>query len=149
MSRLKSFFRPNFRFLITFFNPKVWFIFDYIFVMKKALLLNHESYMFSYFLSLSYLPLRVLECTRILNKLQHSKIENCVKGKRLDITRLAEWRPTVIGRNLIWALSWENLFLSYANNKGAEHPRRLISAFVVRCLDNIISLVSIFQISRL
>ena len=39
-----------------------------------------------------------------------------------------------------------------ANNKGADqpvHPHSLISAFVVRCLDSIISIVFIFQISRL
>ena len=38
-----------------------------------------------------------------------------------------------------WASLWDNLFLPYANNKGADqpaHPRSLISAFVVRCLDN-------------
>ena len=42
--------------------------------------------------------------------------------------------------------------MSYANNKGADqtaHPRSLISAFVVRCLDSIISLNSIAEISRL
>ena len=42
--------------------------------------------------------------------------------------------------------------MSYANNKGADqpaHPRSLISAFVVRCLDRIISLDSIAEISRL
>ena len=42
--------------------------------------------------------------------------------------------------------------LSYANNKGADqsaHPRSLISIFVVRCLDSIISLDSIAEISRL
>ena len=42
--------------------------------------------------------------------------------------------------------------MSYANNKGADqpvHPHSLISAFVVRCLDNIISLDSIAKISRL
>ena len=36
-----------------------------------------------------------------------------------------------------------------ANNKGADqhaHPRSLIRVFVVRCLDSIISLVSIFDI---
>ena len=36
--------------------------------------------------------------------------------------------------------------MSYANNKGADqpaHPRSLISAFVVRCLDSVISLDSI------
>ena len=42
--------------------------------------------------------------------------------------------------------------ISYANNKGADqpaHPRSLISAFFVRCLDRIISLDSIAEISRL
>ena len=49
-------------------------------------------------------------------------------------------------------MSWENLFMPYANNKGADqpvHPRSLISAFVVRCLDSIIPLVSIPEISSL
>ena len=42
--------------------------------------------------------------------------------------------------------------LQYANNKGADqpaHPRSLTSAFVVRCLDSIISLVFITEISSL
>ena len=42
--------------------------------------------------------------------------------------------------------------MSYANNKGADqsaHPRSLISTFVVHCLDNIIPLVSISEISSL
>ena len=41
---------------------------------------------------------------------------------------------------IIWATSWENMFTPHANNKGADqpaHPRSLISAFVVRCLDSI------------
>ena len=43
------------------------------------------------------------------------------------------------------------MFLSYANNKDADqsaHQRSLISAFVVRCLDNIIPLLAIAEISR-
>ena len=42
--------------------------------------------------------------------------------------------------------------MSYANNKGADQPalpRSLISAFVVRCLDSVMSLVSVTQISSL
>ena len=42
--------------------------------------------------------------------------------------------------------------LTYANNKGADrfaHPRSLINAFVIHCLDSIISLVSIFEIPSL
>ena len=49
----------------------------------------------------------------------------------------------------IWATSWQNLLLPYANNKGADQPthlRSLISAFVVRCLDSIIPLVSLAEI---
>ena len=53
----------------------------------------------------------------------------------------------------IYELGHEKMCLmSYANNKGADqpaHPRSLISAFVVRCLDSIISLDSIAEISRL
>ena len=42
--------------------------------------------------------------------------------------------------------------MSYANNKGADqpaHPRSLISAFVVCCLDSVMSLVSVTKISSL
>ena len=44
--------------------------------------------------------------------------------------------------------------MSYANNKGADqpahpHPRSLISAFVIHCLDNLMSLVSVTKISSL
>ena len=60
-----------------------------------------------------------------------------------------------IGRGIccldkIRATSSENLFYAYANNKGADqpaHPRSLISTFVVHCLDSIIPLVSISEIS--
>ena len=42
--------------------------------------------------------------------------------------------------------------MSYANNKGADqpaHPRSLISAFVVRFLDRVMSLVSVTKIPSL
>ena len=42
--------------------------------------------------------------------------------------------------------------MPYANNKDSDQPARprsLISAFVIRCLDSIISLVSISEISSL
>ena len=42
--------------------------------------------------------------------------------------------------------------MPYANNKGTDqpaHPRSPISAFVVRCLESIIPLVSISEISSL
>ena len=42
--------------------------------------------------------------------------------------------------------------MSYATNKGADqpaHPRSLISAFVVRWLNSVMSLVSVTKLSRL
>ena len=45
-------------------------------------------------------------------------------------------------KTVTWATSWENLFMPYANNKGTDQPahqRSLISTFVVRCLDSIIT----------
>ena len=47
--------------------------------------------------------------------------------------------------SLIWATSWENLFMPYVNNKDADqpaHPCSLISAFIVHCLDSIILLLA-------
>ena len=44
------------------------------------------------------------------------------------------------------------MFPPYANNKGADqpvHPRSLINAFVVRCLDSIIPILAKSRISRL
>ena len=39
--------------------------------------------------------------------------------------------------------------MPYANNKGTDQPRSLFSAFIVRCLDSIIPLFAIAEISRL
>ena len=44
------------------------------------------------------------------------------------------------------------LFLSYANNKGAdqpEHPRSLMSTFAVRFLDSLTPILAKFKLSRL
>ena len=52
----------------------------------------------------------------------------------------------------IWATSWENLIMPYANNKGADqsaHRRNLISTLVFRFLDSIMPLVSVSEILRL
>ena len=46
----------------------------------------------------------------------------------------------IIKWTFIWATSWENLFMPYANNKGADqpvHPRSLISTFIICCLDSL------------
>ena len=65
------------------------------------------------------------------------------------------WRAILmasIWKSYTWAMSWENLFMQYVNNKGADQPMQpcsLISTYVVCCLDSMISLVSILAISWL
>ena len=62
--------------------------------------------------------------------------------------KLCKRRSDRICTKTIWAISWENLFMTNANNKGADqptHPRSLIITFVFRCLDSIIPLVSISE----
>ena len=58
-----------------------------------------------------------------------------------------------IANYIVHELSHEKTCLiPYANKKGADQPalpRNLISAFVVHCLDSIISLDSIGEVSRL
>ena len=73
-------------------------------------------------------------------------------GKQRD---LSEQHHSIIAlHSRIALLSTEprHEFLPSANNKVADQPahlRSLISAFVVRCLDSILSLVSISEISSL
>ena len=57
----------------------------------------------------------------------------------------------ISGQTRCNVISTKNMFMPYANNKGADqpaHPGSLISAFVVRCLDSIIPLLAIAEISR-
>ena len=57
-----------------------------------------------------------------------------------------------LGQNLSEPGHEKTCLMSQANNKGEDqpaHPHSLISTFVVRCLDNIIPLVSISKISSL
>ena len=42
-------------------------------------------------------------------------------------------------------------FMAYANNKGADqpaHPCSLISTFVVRCLDSMVCILALSEVSR-
>ena len=60
--------------------------------------------------------------------------------------------PIFLHTDNTWAMSWENLSMPYANNKGADQPahlRSLISAFVVCCPDCTIPLVSISKLLHL
>ena len=63
------------------------------------------------------------------------------------------WELASLTFTLIFGPGHPNMCLmAYANDKGADqpaHPRNLISTFVVRCLDSIMPLVSISEISRL
>ena len=74
------------------------------------------------------------------------------KYNNLGLGRDMAWYACPRGL-LVYEPGYEKMCLmSYANNKGTDlpaHPRSLISAFVVRCLDSIISLDSTAEISRL
>ena len=78
----------------------------------------------------------------------HMNAFSNVAGHRLE--------PAAMRVQMIWAMSWENLFMPYVNNKGTGQPAHLcslISTFVVRCLDSIIPLLQdpsqSHQLSRL
>ena len=80
--------------------------------------------------SVTYLMMKTIICCRVY-----------------DYREGPGWKPLKVSLSpillmvVIWGTSWENLFLPYANNKGADqpaHPRSLISAFVSHCPDSII-----------
>ena len=53
---------------------------------------------------------------------------------------------------IIWVMSWENLFMPYANNKGADqlaHPHSLTSTLIFPCLYSLIPILAISKVSRL
>ena len=67
----------------------------------------------------------------------------------MQLADLQEKKSSLV---LNWAVSWENLYLPYANNKGADQPahlRGLISAFVIHCLDSKVHILAKSKISRL
>ena len=54
-------------------------------------------------------------------------------------------------KKIIWASTYDNLILFYANNKGADQPvhlHSLISAFVIRYLDSIIAKLDTSKVLR-
>ena len=95
-------------------------------------------------------PLRVGNTISYLLAVFLSHVSEIHEGKIGNGTIPAPLIPSLA--DYIWATSWENLFMQYATNKGADepaHPRSLISTFIIRCLDSIIPLVSISEISSL
>ena len=82
---------------------------------------------------------------------------NIMKSQIKSVLLQRFWLKVDIGGTsdcYIWAMSWENLLLPYANNKGTDQPvhlRSLISTFVVHCLDStcIILPLAIAEISSL
>ena len=98
-----------------------------------------------------------LVITLLLNTLQKMLLALTIVQTKYQKTECKATKGCIFCRFLnsqllIWATSWENLFMTCANNKGADqsaHPRSLISTFVVRCLDSILPLVSISELSSL
>ena len=79
-----------------------------------------------------------------------------LRQKTRNFSFTFKWKPLVAeaARYIILKVlepGHEKTCLSYANNKGADQPAhpRLISAFVVRCLDSVMSLVSVTKFSSL
>ena len=94
--------------------------------------------------------------TRIYeNRIQNQKLNKLVDFHFKNLHRilpshekLYRWKLS----NTSWPGHANMCLMPYANNKGAgqlAHPRSLISTFVVHCLDSIMALVSISEISRL
>ena len=70
----------------------------------------------------------------------------------LDMTCMGLTETLILisqSKKVKWATSWENLFMPYPNNKGADQPQISLHIFVVRCLDSIILLLAIAEISSL
>ena len=85
-------------------------------------------------------------------KLNVFKETTYTQAKKILLFVIYPAKPVVVIHKHIWATSWENLFMQYANNKGADqpaHPRSLISTFVVRCLDSIVSSCYIWNFKTL
>ena len=143
--------------LILSFNTIIRQTEPYI-LLKESLYKVMAKFQFACFLVLHFLSVWKLQllghCTSYLKKLSYAKIG---QGHIRPYNWLLGWpnsSKAVINLKSfnIWATSWENLFITYANNKGADQPalpHSLISTFVVHCLDSIICLVSISEISSI
>ena len=80
----------------------------------------------------------------------HAKFNDCRYNENMVETNIGIWN-SLQQKFFVFEPSHEEMCL-YVNNKGADqpvHPCSLISAFVVCCLDSIISLDAIAKISRL
>ena len=73
------------------------------------------------------------------------------QGNFFSYLILNAWHYYTLRGEDIWAISWENLFMPYENNKCADqpaHPCSLLSTFVVRCLDSTVCILAITKVSR-
>ena len=89
-----------------------------------------------------------------LNSLSLTSMKTCIFISGTDTLENTSTGVYLVKSNSLSGMSHviRKLVLPYANNNGADqpaHPRSLISAFVIRCLDSIIPLVSISKISSL
>ena len=82
----------------------------------------------------------------------HARLKLLINMIKIQYSTLTCFLGFYILREKEMSRAMRKCVMSYANNKGADqpaHPHSLISAFVVRCLDCIISLDSIAEISIL
>ena len=96
-------------------------------------------YFISIWTSQNLLKIHTFLCIRKRNKLFNHPTYMCVCLFRGCLQLVCSCK-LCISFQIIRTMSWENLFLPHANNKGADqptHPRSLISTFVVRCLDTL------------
>ena len=94
----------------------------------------------------------LVQFSRMGWKSSYMGYKHILKGLRTKLQAPMAILSVSLEQLAIWATSWENLFMPYANNEGTDqraHPRSLISTFVVRCQDRIIPLVSLSKISSL
>ena len=107
-----------------------------IYKTKHKLVIGHQKYKNDKSVISAFYFFIGIKSMLVMNNA--SKMCICVKKKK---DRKNEWTNEPGHQKMC--------LMSYANNKGADqpaHPRSLISAFVVRCWDSIISLDSIAEI---
>ena len=79
----------------------------------------------------SRMPRDLAPCLKFPSSLHTERISNRQHSSK---TAGGAGLPSILCMYIIWATSWENLFMPYGNNKGTDQPAHLcslISTFVI------------------